>query len=211
MISARWTALRTRNGGSQQFHGPDLHGNGKSYGRYLYAIRHVFGQAFKMWSRETVVDEDYTMVCVWQFLKSQKEQYTTLASCVSSRARTCSPPTISTERAGPRVGDSSGREGWPPGPGIITMPGIPRARNGIEPERNQDVDPRLTIYSGLSANERARLDSLVTRRRVEAGASPVPPAHPGAIGTYAGGGHDDDGNPPRRAAARSWRSCIPAT
>lgn len=40
----------------------------------------------------------------------------------------------------------------------------------MSPERNQDVDPRLTIYSGLSADERARLDSLVTRRRVEAGA-----------------------------------------
>ncbi len=76
VVNARWTALRTRNGGSHQFHGPDLHGNGKSYGRYLYSIRHVFGQAYKIWSRETVVDQDYTMVCVWQFLKSQKEQYT---------------------------------------------------------------------------------------------------------------------------------------
>ena len=77
VISGKWTALRTRNGGSQQFHGPDLYGNGKSYGRYLYAIRHVFGQSYKIWSRETVVDEDYTLVCVWQFLKSQQEQYTT--------------------------------------------------------------------------------------------------------------------------------------
>ncbi|MBP6682608.1 MAG: hypothetical protein KA159_04790 [Halioglobus sp.] len=76
VINARWTALRTRNGGSHQFHGPDLHGNGKSYGRYLYAIRHVFGQAYKIWSRETVVDENFTMVCVWQFISSLKEQYT---------------------------------------------------------------------------------------------------------------------------------------
>ena len=73
----RWTAMRTRNGGSHQFHGPDMYGNGKSYGRYLYSVRHVFGEAFKLWSRETVVDEDYTMVCAWQFLESQKEQYTT--------------------------------------------------------------------------------------------------------------------------------------
>ena len=28
-------------------------------------------------SRETVVDDDHTLVCVWQFLESQKEKYTT--------------------------------------------------------------------------------------------------------------------------------------
>jgi len=77
VINRKWTATRTRNGGSHQFHGPDMYGNGKSYGRYLYSIRHVFGEAFKLWSRETVVDDDYTMVCAWQFLESQKEQYTT--------------------------------------------------------------------------------------------------------------------------------------
>ena len=77
VINRKWTAIRTRNGGSHQFHGPDMHGNGKSYGRYLYSIRHVFGEAVKLWSRETMVDDDYTMVCAWQFLESQKEQYTT--------------------------------------------------------------------------------------------------------------------------------------
>ena len=77
VINQKWTTMRTRNGGSHQYHGPDMFGNGKSYGRYLYSIRHVFGEAYKMWSRETVVDEDYTMVCAWQFMKSQKEQYMT--------------------------------------------------------------------------------------------------------------------------------------
>ena len=77
IINRKWTTMRTRNGGSHQFHGADMFGNGKSYGRYLYSIRHVFGEALKLWSREVVVDEDYTMVCAWQFLESQKEQYTT--------------------------------------------------------------------------------------------------------------------------------------
>ncbi|MEH6516698.1 MAG: hypothetical protein V7742_08455 [Halioglobus sp.] len=77
IINRKWTTMRTRNGGSHQFHGPDMFGNGKSYGRYLYSIRHVYGEALKLWSREVVVDEDYTMVCAWQFLESQKEQYTT--------------------------------------------------------------------------------------------------------------------------------------
>ncbi len=77
MINRKWTALRTRTGNQQQFHGPDLFGNGKSYGRYLYSVRHVYGEALKIWSRETVVDDDHTLVCVWQFLASQQEQYTT--------------------------------------------------------------------------------------------------------------------------------------
>ncbi|MFT6957772.1 MAG: hypothetical protein ACJAYC_002787 [Halieaceae bacterium] len=77
IINRKWTTMRTRNGGSHQFHGPDMFGNGKSYGRYLYSIRHIYGEALKLWSREAVVDEDYTMVCTWQFLESQKEHYMT--------------------------------------------------------------------------------------------------------------------------------------
>ena len=77
VLNHKWTALRTRNGNSHQYHGPDLYGNGKSYGRYLFSVRHVYGEAYKMWSRETVVDDDYTIVCAWQFLSSQKEKYTT--------------------------------------------------------------------------------------------------------------------------------------
>ena len=77
VINAKWTAMRTRNGNSHQYHGPDMFGNGKSYGRYLYSMRHVYGEAFKMWSRETVVDDDYTTVCAWQFFGSGKEKYMT--------------------------------------------------------------------------------------------------------------------------------------
>lgn len=77
VINRTWTATRTRNANHQQFHGPDLFGNGMAYGRYLYATRHVYGEAFKLWSREVVVDDDFTTVCSWQFLQSQKEKYTT--------------------------------------------------------------------------------------------------------------------------------------
>ncbi|TXS96414.1 hypothetical protein FV139_02685 [Parahaliea maris] len=77
VINRKWTALRNRTGGNHQFHGPDLHGNGKSYGRYLYSVRHVLGEACRLWSRETVVDEDYTMVCAWQFIESQQAKYMT--------------------------------------------------------------------------------------------------------------------------------------
>jgi hypothetical protein len=77
VINEKWTALRTRTGNHMQYHGPDMFGNGISYGRYLYSIRHVFGSAFKMWSRETVVDDDNTLVCAWQFMQSHHEKYMT--------------------------------------------------------------------------------------------------------------------------------------
>lgn len=77
VINRKWTTMRTRTGNHMQYHGPDMFGNGISYGRYLYSVRHVFGEAFKLWSRETVVDDNNTMVCAWQFFKSQKEQYMT--------------------------------------------------------------------------------------------------------------------------------------
>ena len=80
VINREWTALRTRTGNSHQYHGPDMFGNGMSYGRYLYSTRHVYGEAFKLWSREVVIDEDHTMVCAWQFIESQKEKYMTFGT-----------------------------------------------------------------------------------------------------------------------------------
>ena len=77
VINRKWTAMRTRTGAHHQYHGPDMFGNGHSYGRYLYSIRHSYGEAFKLWSRETMIDDDYTMVCAWQFMQSQKEKYMT--------------------------------------------------------------------------------------------------------------------------------------
>jgi hypothetical protein len=77
VINKKWTYLRTRTGNHQQFHGPDIFGNGISYGRYLYSIRHIYGHAHKIWSRETIIDDDYTMVAAWQFMESQKEKYMT--------------------------------------------------------------------------------------------------------------------------------------
>ena len=77
VINRKWTAMRTRTANHHQFHGPDLFGNGISYGRYLYGIRHVYGEAFKLWSREAVIDDSFTLVCTWQFWQSQKEKYTT--------------------------------------------------------------------------------------------------------------------------------------
>ncbi len=77
VVNRKWTSLRTRTANHHQFHGPGMFGNAISYGRYLYGIRHVYGEAFKLWSREAVVDDDYTMVATWLFLQSQKEKYMT--------------------------------------------------------------------------------------------------------------------------------------
>jgi len=40
----------------------------------------------------------------------------------------------------------------------------------VSPQRNHSADPRLTIYTGLSATERSRLDALVARKRLDSGA-----------------------------------------
>jgi hypothetical protein len=80
VVNAKWTAMRTRTLNSHQYHGPDLFGNGFSYGRYLWSTRHVYGKAYKLWSREAVVDDNYTHVCTWRFLQSQKELYTTFGT-----------------------------------------------------------------------------------------------------------------------------------
>ena len=40
----------------------------------------------------------------------------------------------------------------------------------MSPKQNHSADPRLTIYTGLSANEQARLDALVSRKRLDSGA-----------------------------------------
>ena len=80
VINRKWTAMRTRTNNSHQFHGPDMFGNGISYGRYLYSTRHSYGESFKLWSREAVVDDNYTTVCTWQFLESQKEKYMTFGT-----------------------------------------------------------------------------------------------------------------------------------
>jgi hypothetical protein len=75
VINRRYSYLRSRDANHHQFHGPDVFGNGMSFGRYLYARQHFVGRAERLDSRETLIDERYSLCCYWQFMKSQREQY----------------------------------------------------------------------------------------------------------------------------------------
>ena len=76
VISRRYCFVRSRNTHRHTFEGPDVYGNGIAYGRALYTSQHFMGEALKLKGREFLIDEHYTMSVVWQFLKSDRMQYT---------------------------------------------------------------------------------------------------------------------------------------
>lgn len=77
VINTTYSYLRSRESNHHQFHGPDAYGNGMSFGRYLYSRKHFFGKAERLDSRETLIDDNFSLCCYWQFMKSQREHYNT--------------------------------------------------------------------------------------------------------------------------------------
>ena len=75
VINRSFTFQRARNGIRHTFEGPDLVGNGIAYGRALYTSQHIFGEALKIRGREFIIDEQYTMSVVWDWLAGDKRQY----------------------------------------------------------------------------------------------------------------------------------------
>ncbi len=67
--------LRARNGIRHTFEGPDVFGNGIAYGRSLYTSQHFYGEALKIRGREFIIDDDFTMSVVWDWLASNKRKY----------------------------------------------------------------------------------------------------------------------------------------
>lgn len=74
-IERRHTYTTFRNGNLRTFDGPDVYGNGLSYGRALYTIQHFYGQALKLRGRDFIIDDHFTMSAVWQFFRSDKLQH----------------------------------------------------------------------------------------------------------------------------------------
>ena len=77
VIDNDMTFERTRDHNHHQYHGPDLFGNGIAYGRYLYSVMHVYGKATRIEARDTLIDQDYTLVVNWNYFRSQRRKYTT--------------------------------------------------------------------------------------------------------------------------------------
>lgn len=72
-----FTLQRARNGIRHTFEGPDVYGNGLAYGRALYTSQHFFGEALKIKGREFLIDDQYTLSVVWDWLAGDKRQYMT--------------------------------------------------------------------------------------------------------------------------------------
>lgn len=68
---------RARNGIRHTFEGPDVMGNGIAYGRALYTSQHFYGESLKIKGREFIIDDNYTMSVVWDWLAGNKRQYMT--------------------------------------------------------------------------------------------------------------------------------------
>ncbi|MEP5763622.1 MAG: hypothetical protein ABJ308_03480 [Halieaceae bacterium] len=77
VIDSDYSFERTRDQNHHQFHGPDLFGNGMAYGRYLYSVQHLYGKAERLETRDTLINEDNTMVVNWNYFYSQQRKYTT--------------------------------------------------------------------------------------------------------------------------------------
>ncbi len=75
VVNKQFSFTRSRNANHHQFHGPDAYGNGMSFGRYLYARNHFFGLAETLDSRETLIDDNFSLCSYWQFKKSQREAF----------------------------------------------------------------------------------------------------------------------------------------
>ena len=67
---------RSHDGNSHKFEGPEIWGNGKSYGRYLFSTQHVYGEPLKIRARDAIIDDNFSICAVWQFYAGNKEQYT---------------------------------------------------------------------------------------------------------------------------------------
>lgn len=77
VIEREYTYERAHDGNSHTFEGPDMWGNGRSYGRYLWSTQHAYGESFKLKARDTLIDDKHSLCVVWQFYESSQEKFTT--------------------------------------------------------------------------------------------------------------------------------------
>ena len=76
VIEKKFSYERSRNGNVHTFDGPDVMGNSRAFGRYLWTTQHFYGEALKIRGREVLIDDQYNLSAIWQWFASDKEQYT---------------------------------------------------------------------------------------------------------------------------------------
>ncbi|GLP96410.1 hypothetical protein [Paraferrimonas sedimenticola] len=78
-IEKEYSYSRTRVNNSHSYSGDgkgSMYGNGRSYGRYLWSVQHLHGEAFKIRSRDAIIDDENSICSIWQIYKSGKEALT---------------------------------------------------------------------------------------------------------------------------------------
>jgi len=75
VINRKYSYERTRNGNVHTFDGPDVFGNARAFGRYLWATQHFYGEAMKIRGRDVIIDDQHTISAIWQWYQSDKELY----------------------------------------------------------------------------------------------------------------------------------------
>jgi hypothetical protein len=75
MINRSFKFERARNGIRHTFEGPDVFGNGLAYGRALYTSQHFYKESLKIRGREFLIDDNYSMSVVWDWLAGDRRQY----------------------------------------------------------------------------------------------------------------------------------------
>ena len=77
IINRQFTFQRARNGIRHTFEGPDVFGNGIAYGRANYTSQHFYTEALKIRGREFIIDDNYSLSVVWDWLAGDKREYMT--------------------------------------------------------------------------------------------------------------------------------------
>lgn len=77
VVNRNYTFQRYRNDNRHTYEGPDVYGNSIGYGRALYTNQQFLGEAVKIRGREFIIDDDFTMSVVWEFMRSNKLKYKT--------------------------------------------------------------------------------------------------------------------------------------
>ena len=74
VLDRTFTYEHQRDHNHHSYEGTEAVGNGISYGRFLYSTKHMYGEAYKIKSRDTMlIDEGGALAVVWNFYKSDRE------------------------------------------------------------------------------------------------------------------------------------------
>lgn len=76
VVNQKHEYTMSREGFRHDSHGPDIFGNGVSYGRALFSHVHLAREPQNIKSRDFFIDDQKTQSCVWQFFQGDQKTFT---------------------------------------------------------------------------------------------------------------------------------------